>query len=192
MSAGKKHVVKKSKIHGSGVFAACRISEGERILEYLGEKIGKEESNRRGLIYEEMSRKSGGGAVYIFELDDEYDIDGNFEYNDAKYINHACRTNCEAVNEDGSIWIYATRDIEEGEELLYNYGYAFEHCLDHPCRCGFPECVGYIVAVEDRKKLRKILRNRRKKLNPEEKTCTAQNAEPSLTETDNAQTARRE
>ena len=101
--------------------------------------------------------------MYIFELDDEWDIDGNFEYNDARFINHACRTNCEAVSEDGSIWIYATRDIKAGEELLYNYGYALEHFLDHPCHCGFPECVGYIVAVEDRKKLRKMLRGRRPK-----------------------------
>ena len=101
--------------------------------------------------------------MYIFELDDKWDIDGNFEYNDARFINHACRTNCEAVSEDGSIWIYATRDIKAGEELLYNYGYALEHFLDHPCHCGFPECVGYIVAVEDRKKLRKMLRGRRPK-----------------------------
>ncbi len=159
----KKYVVGKSKIHGNGVFAACDIKEGERIIEYLGEKISKEESNRRGLENEERAKATGSGAVYIFELDDEWDIDGNFEYNDARFINHACRTNCEAVSEDGSIWIYATRDIKAGEELLYNYGYALEHFLDHPCHCGFPECVGYIVAVEDRKKLRKMLRGRRPK-----------------------------
>ena len=101
--------------------------------------------------------------MYIFELDDKYDIDGNFEYNDARFINHACRTNCEAVNEDGTIKFYATRDIKKGEELLYNYGYALEHFLDHPCRCGFPECVGYIVAEWDRLKLRKLLKGRRPK-----------------------------
>ncbi len=159
----KKYEVRKSTIHGNGVFAACDIKEGERIIEYLGEKIDKEESNRRGLENEEKSKKSGCGAVYIFELDDEYDIDGNFEYNDARFINHACRTNCEAVNEDDTIWIYATRDIKKGEELLYNYGYALEHFLDHPCKCGFPECVGYIVAVEDRLKLKKLLKGKRPK-----------------------------
>ena len=154
----KKHEVRKSSIHGNGVFAICDIKEGERIIEYLGEKIDKEESNRRGLANEEKAKESGGGSVYIFELDDQYDIDGNFEYNDARFINQACRTNCEAVNEDGTIWIYATRDIKKGEELLYNYGYALEHFLDHPCKCGFPECVGYIVAVEDRLKLKKLLK----------------------------------
>lgn len=59
--------------------------------------------------------------------------------------------------------VFAARDIKKGEEILYNYGYAFEHFLDHPCRCGFPECVGYIVAVEDRPKLRKKLLNMRRK-----------------------------
>ncbi len=157
------YVIRESKIHGKGVFAARDIKKGERIIEYLGEKISKEESNRRGLENEERAKATGGGAVYIFELDEEWDVDGNFDYNDARFINHACRTNCEAVSEDGTIWIYAARDIKKDEELLYNYGYALEHFLDHPCHCGFPECVGYIVAVEDRKKLRKMLRGRRPK-----------------------------
>lgn len=147
----KAYEIRKSPIHGNGVFAARDIKNGERIMEYLGEKISKEESNRRGLEREEFAKKTGDGAVYIFELDDEWDIDGNFEYNDARLINHACRTNSESVSEDGRIYIYATRDIKKGEEILYNYGYAFEHFMDHPCRCGFPECVGYIVAVEDRR-----------------------------------------
>lgn len=159
----KAYEIRKSPIHGNGVFAARDIKNGERIIEYLGEKISKEESNRRGIEREEFAKKTGDGAVYIFELDDEWDIDGNFEYNDARLINHACRTNSESVSEDGRIYIYATRDIKKGEEILYNYGYAFEHFMDHPCRCGFPECVGYIVAVEDRPKLRKKLLNMRRK-----------------------------
>lgn len=159
----KAYTIKKSSIHGNGVFAARDIKEGERIVEYLGEKITKEESNRRGLEQEERAKQTGEGAVYIFELDEEYDIDGNFEYNDARFINHACETNCEAENIDGHIWIVATRDIEKGEEILYNYGYALEHFFEHPCRCGKPNCVGYIVAVEDRLKLKKILARKKKK-----------------------------
>ena len=157
-----KHEVRRSAIHGNGVFSIANIKCGERILEYLGEKITKDESNRRGLAQEEKAKESGGGAVYIFELDDTHDIDGNVEYNDARFINHACATNCEAVNEDDSIWIVATQDIKKGDEILYNYGYAFEHFLDHPCRCGHPACVGYIVAVEDRPKLRRALRSKSK------------------------------
>ena len=161
--ATKKHRVKKSSIHGKGVFAARPIKKGEPILQYLGEKIDKEESNKRGLQNEGKARRTGGGAVYIFELDEEWDIDGNVPGNDARYINHACVTNCEAINTGGEIWIFATEDIAEGEELLYNYGYALEHFLDHPCRCGKPGCVGFIVAVDDRLKLRKILRGKSKR-----------------------------
>ena len=79
------------------------------------------------------------------------------------YLCPACRTNSESVCEDGRIFIYATRDIKKGEEILYNYGYAFENFIDHPCKCGFPECVGYIVAVEDRLKLKKRLRGKKPK-----------------------------
>lgn len=161
--AEKSYELRKSPIHGMGVFALRDIAKGERIMPYLGEKIDKAESNRRGLAMEAKAKIDGGGSVYIFELDENFDIDGNFEYNDARYINHACRTNCEAVLEDGQIWIRATRDISGGEELLYNYAYALENFLDHPCKCGFPECVGYIVAIEDRMKLRKLLRGRTKK-----------------------------
>lgn len=162
MSEEKIYEVRESPIHGNGVFAARDIKKGERIIEYLGEKISKEESNKRGLEREELAKKTGDGAVYIFELDDNWDIDGNFDYNDARFINHACRTNSESVCEDGHIYVYATRDIEKGEEILYNYGYSFEHFFDHPCKCGFPECVGYIVAVEDRLKLRKRLRGKKR------------------------------
>lgn len=159
----KKYAVRKSAIHGNGVFAARKIKKGEQILKYLGEKITKEESNKRGLEQEERAKTSGEGSVYIFELDDEFDIDGNFEYNDARFINHACQTNCEAENIEGEIVFTATKDIEEGEEILYNYGYALEHFMRHPCKCGKPECVGYIVSVEDRVKLKKILARMRKK-----------------------------
>lgn len=159
----KKYLVKKSSIHGNGVFATRKIKKGEQILKYLGEKISKEESNKRGLEQEELAKTSGEGSVYIFELDDEFDIDGNFEYNDARFINHACQTNCIAENINGEIIFSATQDIEEGEEILYNYGYALEHFMRHPCKCGKPNCVGYIVAVEDRIKLKKILVRMRKK-----------------------------
>ena len=75
----KIYEVRNSPIHGKGVFAARDIKKGERIIEYLGEKISKEESNRRGVEREELAKKTGEGAVYIFELDDQWDIDGNFD-----------------------------------------------------------------------------------------------------------------
>lgn len=153
--------LKKSKIHGNGMFAREAIPAGTRIIEYIGEKITKKESLKRCLAWEEAARKSGAGLVYIFDLNKRYDLDGNVPNNPAKYINHSCDENCEAINERGRIFIYSTRDIEKGDELYFDYGYALEHFIDHPCRCGSKKCVGYIVSKSSRKQLKAILRKQK-------------------------------
>ena len=155
--------VRQSPIHGRGVFASRQIRKGSRIIEYVGEKIDKEESNRRGLELFEESQKTGGAAVYIFDLNDEWDLDGNKEYNDARLINHSCEPNAEMVNEDDELWLYALRDIRQGEEISFDYGYDLEHFLDHPCRCGTDSCVGYIVAQSQWKQLKRRLKKKGKK-----------------------------
>lgn len=161
--AKKLWKLKKSKIHGSGLYATEDIPKGTRIIEYIGEKIRKKESLRRCLEWEEKARKSGEGLVYIFDLDKKWDLDGNVPDNPAKYINHSCEENCEAVNEEGRIFIYAKKSISKGQELYFDYGYSLEHFLDHPCRCGAEKCVGYIVAKSSRKKLKTILRKKAQK-----------------------------
>jgi len=139
-------VVKSSGIHSRGIFAKKKISAETEIIEYLGEKITKSESERRAEVPLRQHKEDRRfGAVYIFELNKRYDIDGNVDYNLAKYINHSCEPNCEAVNISGRIWIVALRDIEKGEELTYNYGYGIEEHEEHPCRCGSSRCVGYIL-----------------------------------------------
>lgn len=160
-SAHPAFVVRASAIHGSGVFAARDIAAGEKIVEYRGEKITKAEGERRGLARE--ARRDGAGRVYIFELNQRYDLDGDIPDNPAKYINHSCEENCEAVLERGKVWIYSKRDIRAGEELTYDYGYALEHFLDHPCRCGSPRCIGYIVHQTARTKLKQLLARSRKR-----------------------------
>ncbi len=155
--------VASSPIHRRGLFARRRIKKGTHVIQYLGEKITKEESQRRALEWEEKARKNGAGLVYIFEIDEEYDIDGRRGRNPARYMNHSCDGNCEAVNCEGEIWIVARRSIEAGEELTYDYGYDMEHFLDHPCVCGAENCIGYIVREEQRKKVKKLLRGRKKK-----------------------------
>jgi uncharacterized protein len=127
-----------STIHGEGVFAKTNLPADARVLEYLGEKITKAESARR----------CEGQNWCIFSLDDEFDLDGNFEWNPARRVNHSCAPNCEAEYEDGRIWITALRDIPPGEEITFNYGYDLEAYLEHPCRCGAAQCVGFIVAEE--------------------------------------------
>jgi SET domain-containing protein len=152
-----------SKIHGTGVYALRNFAAGDRILEYKGERITKAEARRRGL--EQEAKQDGSGRVYIFEMNKRYDLDGNIPDNPAKYINHSCDENCEAVLDRGRIWVTAGRDIRAGEELTYDYGYALEHFMDHPCRCGTKNCIGYIVLKNSRPKLRQLLARSRKKQN---------------------------
>jgi SET domain-containing protein len=129
---------KSSPIHGLGGFARKEIHLGTKVIEYIGQRISKEESLRRCILNNE----------YIFFLDDEYDLDGNVGWNPAKFINHSCTPSCEAELIEGRIWIIATRVIRQDEEVTFNYGYVLEDYQEHPCRCGSPHCVGYIVAEE--------------------------------------------
>lgn len=148
--------LKKSDIHRKGVFAKKFIAAGTPIIEYVGERITKKQADA---IYQQSfarSKTHGSGAVYIFELNKRYDLNGDVPYNLAKYINHACETNCYTENKKGHIWIVAEKDIQKGEELLYDYGYNLDHWQDHPCLCGKDNCIGYIVAKEDWKKLNKL------------------------------------
>ncbi len=127
-----------SPIHGRGGFAARFIPRGARVVEYAGEKISKAESLRR----------CQAQNWFIFGLDEEFDLDGNVEWNPARFLNHSCAPNAEALCEEGRVWIIALRDIPPGEEITFNYGYDLTDYKEHPCRCGAPGCVGYIVAED--------------------------------------------
>jgi SET domain-containing protein len=149
-TAGELYEVRPSRIHGMGVFARVDIPAGTRVLEYVGERVTKEESLRR----------RQGGNFFVFIVTDQFDIDGAVDWNPARFINHSCAPNCEARMEDERIWIIALRDIRAGEELGFNYGYDLQDYEDHPCSCGAPTCLGFMVAEEHfedvrRKKARK-------------------------------------
>lgn len=154
---------RESSIHNTGLFAATKIPEEEYVIQYLGEKITKEESTNRGIAQHDKSISEDVGSVYIFELDDDYDIDGNFDWNISRLANHSCSPNCEAQIVDGEIWFVALKDIEENEEITFDYGYALEHWEDHQCLCGSDNCVGYIVRKEDRDKLKKLIKKKQKR-----------------------------
>ena len=154
----KLYIRKKSKIHSSGLFAKTDITEGARIIEYRGLKVTKAQSDKIADVHIDENKKKGTiGAVYIFTLNDRYDINGKVSWNLAKYINHSCDPNCETDIVRGKIWISAIKDIKKGEELSYDYGYDM-HCFeDHPCRCNSKNCVGFIVRSNLRWRIRKKL-----------------------------------
>ncbi len=157
--------VRKSGIHGRGVFAIKDIPDQTYIIEYIGEKVSGDESNRRGWAQMDLAKETGDAAVYIFTLDDEFDIDGNVQENAARLINHSCDPNCESWIDDGKIWISAIRDIQKGEELFFNYGFDLESYEEHPCRCGSDNCVGYIAGEDYWPALeRKLAKKKRQKI----------------------------
>jgi uncharacterized protein len=145
--------VRRSDIHGNGVFARRTIEAGEKIVEYTGERITADESAER-------AEKSGGPVnhTFFFSLADGNVIDGGSGGNDARYINHACEPNCEAYEEDGQVFIYALQEIDKGEELNYNYALIYEerHTAAvkklFECRCGAPSCTGTMLAPKKRAK----------------------------------------
>ena len=149
----RKIVARKSAIHGNGVFALVPIAKGERIVEYKG---------RRRTHAQVDAGDSGGvesGHTFLFTLNDDYVIDANFEGNTARWINHSCNPNCEAVLEEHEgadrrkdrVFIEAKRAIKAGDELTYDYGIT----LDEPhtarlkkiwaCRCGAKNCTGTML-----------------------------------------------
>ncbi len=146
--------VRGSIIHGRGVYATQDIAPEVEVIEYVGEPINKETSEDRAWDQYAKSEENGDAAVYIFTLDDKWDIDGNVPWNIARLINHSCDPNCEAWTIGQQIFIHSLRDIKEGEELTFDYGFDIECYEDHPCLCGSDHCIGYIVSQEQWPELR--------------------------------------
>jgi SET domain-containing protein len=139
--------VRRSGIHGKGVFALQPIAEGERIVEYLGQRITWREALRR-----HPHDPSQPNHTFYFHIDDKTVIDGNVDGNSARWINHSCAPNCEAEDDGGRIFVRALRDLQPGEELFFDYGLVLEgrHTpaikRDYACHCGSPRCRGTMLA----------------------------------------------
>jgi len=123
--------------------------------------VNSEVGNIRAEEQYKLSKKNKqNGAVYVFELNNKYDIDGCVKYNTARFINHSCEPNSRYKQERLRIWIVALRNIKKGEEITYDYGYDMEDYKDHPCRCSSKKCIGYIIGKKYRKEFKKIVNKR--------------------------------
>jgi uncharacterized protein len=140
------YVVRRSRIHGSGVYAARRIRKGTRIVEYLGDRISHAQADAR---YE--AKGQDDGHTFLFVASDDVVIDAGVGGNEARFINHSCDPNCETVIEDQRVFIEAIRTIQPGEELGYEYGLTWETTDDpdelanYACRCGAVKCRGTML-----------------------------------------------
>jgi SET domain-containing protein len=155
---GRRIQVRRSGIHGKGVFALLPIAEGEEIIEYTGKVITWKQAQKLP-----PHNPDEPNHTFFFHIDDKHVIDGNDGGNAAKWINHACGPNCEADEdeEENRVFIKALRDIEPGEELNYDYGLILEGKVtkkamkEFACHCGTPECRGTMLAIKKKKKKKK-------------------------------------
>jgi hypothetical protein len=142
------YAVRQSGIHGKGVFATTTIPKGARIVEYRGQRISPEEADAR------YRNQDKADIVLLFAVDESTVIDAAVHGNAARFINHSCAPNCEAVLEDGRIFIEALRQIQPGEELCYDYGLELDErekknsAKLYPCHCGSRKCRGTLAAPE--------------------------------------------
>jgi len=148
-----------SDIHGHGVYARHPIAKGQIIVEYTGELISITEAARREKVRQTQIRPGEESSDFLYILDDTHALDGRHADNIARLINHACEPNCRSDVIDGGVWIIATHQIAAGDEITFDYCYTFKDGLHHPCRCGSPHCVGFIIAKDQRWRLKKRRQN---------------------------------
>ena len=144
---GRRIQVRRSGVHGTGVFALQPISKGDVIIEYLGEIITWDEALRR-----HPHDPSDPHHTFYFHIDEHHVIDAKHGGNAARWINHACEPNCEADETDGRVFIKSLRALKPGEELFYDYGLVIDERYtpalkkQYACRCGARRCRGTMLA----------------------------------------------
>ncbi len=136
-----------SPLQGVGAFATTRIPAGTRVIEYAGERLTPHEADER---YPEVDGERH--HTFLFAIDEDVVVDAAENGNEARFLNHSCDPNCDVVIEDGRLWIETLRDVEPGDELVYDYAYVLEERHSpaakrrYPCHCGAATCRGTILA----------------------------------------------
>lgn len=153
---GQRLAFGKSGIHGFGIFAKLPQKAGDMVIEYTGELVRPPIADRREhLIYNSLV----GAGTYMFRIDDQRVIDATRAGSIAHLINHSCEPNCYSrvisVNSIDHIIIFSKRDIEQWEELTYDYRFL---SIDEQlaCYCGFPRCRGVVNDTEAEERMAKL------------------------------------
>lgn len=156
--------IRRSEIQGRGAFAVRPIPKGTRIVEYTGERISHKEADKR---YDDEAM--GRHHTFLFIATQRTVVDARHHGNEAKYINHACEPNCEAVIDGGRIFIEAVKAIRTGQELTYDYSYGRDGTETeaderrYRCLCGTRKCRGSILEAKPERSAKghRSLRKRR-------------------------------
>ena len=123
-------------------------SKGARVVAYRGVRIESAAADERP-----ATDPADPYHTLQFELSDGTVIDGSRRGNAARWINHGCDPNREAIeHDDGRVFIHARRTIHAGEELRYDYRLQYEGPLtpreqrSFVCPCGARRCRGTMLA----------------------------------------------
>jgi len=149
----KRIALRRSPIHGNGVFALVDIPKGTELIEYRGRRMTHAQIDRM------YASTTDNGHTFLFTLNDRYVIDANVDGNIARWINHSCQPNCQAVIEESGdgdprndrVLIETIRKLRPGEELTYDYridpGERLTPRLKQiwACRCGSRRCLGTML-----------------------------------------------
>ena len=152
VASGKRIQVRRSGVHGKGVFALQDLAEGETLIEYVGEVISWDEAQDR-----HPHDPNDPNHTFYFHVNEDRVIDALHGGNSSRWINHSCDPNCEADEDNDRIFIKAIRNIKAGEELNYDYGliidepYTKKLKAEYPCWCGSAHCRGTLLSPKERK-----------------------------------------
>ena len=121
-----KYAIKRSRT-GLGFFALEPIPRNKRIIEYTGPYVPNEVVDQRD-------------GKYFFGVNSKWTIDGSPRSNIARYINHSCKPNAEAIISGRRVWIWSKKKIAAGEEVTYHYGKEYYEDIIKPVGCGCEKC----------------------------------------------------
>jgi uncharacterized protein len=142
----RRITARRSSVHGKGLFALQPIAAGERLIEYKGEVTSWRRAAAR--------QRSEAGHTFVFGLSDGRVIDGSRGGNSARFLNHACAPNCEAIETGDRVFIHALTSIRRGDELFIDYGLAIDGEMtediraQYACHCGDSACRGSMLGSE--------------------------------------------
>jgi SET domain-containing protein len=141
--------IRPSAIQGQGLFALHNFNRGERLLPYVG-----------SISTIRPAQASASSPIYVLEIRPGLWLDGSGHDNISRHANHSCAPNADLVfmDETTDAWLVARENIAADAEITFDYGFNLAESLFQPCRCGQPDCIGYIIAAPRRASLRRHLR----------------------------------
>jgi len=137
----------KTESRGWGLCAGEFLPKGTFVMQYIGEIYSIDSQYGQGKLKEYRNKT----CTYLMSISKNEVIDPTYKGNLARFINHSCEPNCETqkwhVLGEICVGIFTLRDIKQGEEFTFNYGFDILKTTYQKCLCGARNCKGYLGIV---------------------------------------------